>query len=75
MPNFTTETLREGLIEDLAALRKGKMRASEARARAYLAKQIIETVKIEAVAEHLRLEKFQPVSLLPAERTIEYLAA
>lgn len=69
MPNeqpLTTASLRSGIADDLAALRAGKIRGAEARTRAYLAKQIIDTLKIEAVAMHLRVDSFVPVPLLEA---------
>lgn len=62
----TTADLREGLLRDLTALRGGDLRPSEARCRAYVAKQIIDTLKVEAIALTYRVERFEPVPLLEA---------
>ena len=63
---FTTATLRQGLVEDLEALRSGKITGATARSRAYLAKQVIDTIKIEVVAAQMALEAIEPVALLEA---------
>lgn len=62
----TTADLREGLLRDLTMLRAGDLRPSEARCRAYVAKQIIDTLKVEAVALTYRVDHFEPVPLLQA---------
>ena len=46
----TTSDLRNVLISDLEGLRAGTITRPEARCRAYVAKQIIDTVKVECVA-------------------------
>lgn len=60
---FDTADLRSGLKGDLDALRAGKISRSEARARAALARNILDTVKIEIAATAMRLETFAPVEL------------
>lgn len=64
--DYSTATLRRDLIADLAALREGTLSGSEARTRAYVAKQVIDTMKLEIVAAHMKLEDFQPIGLLEA---------
>jgi hypothetical protein len=48
---MNTSELRKILIEDLTALRSGKITPNEARARAALVRQIIDTMKIELLHE------------------------
>jgi hypothetical protein len=64
-----TNQLREALIEDLMALRAGNLARPEARARAYLARQIIDTVKVEAIAAAMNTDTYRAVELLPANNT------
>lgn len=64
--DYSTASLRRGLIEDLAALREGTLSGAEARTRAYVAKQVIDSMKLEIVAAHMKLEEFAPVALLEA---------
>lgn len=63
---YSTTDLRVGLIADLEALREGRLGGAEARTRAYVAKQIIDSMKLEIVAAHMKLEEFEPVKLLEA---------
>jgi len=60
----STVTIRRMLLEDLQKLRAGELRNSDARARAYVTKQIIDTMKLEAVAMQMRVEVFEPLALL-----------
>lgn len=62
----TTADLREVLVRDLQDLRTGKLPKSDARARAYVAKQIIDTLKIEVAAHAMNMTSYQPVMLEPA---------
>lgn len=62
----TTADVRGDLLIDLRALRSGNLSRSEARVRAYVAKQIIDTLKIEVVAANMQLDSFRPVPLLEA---------
>ncbi|MFC5355469.1 hypothetical protein [Azospirillum himalayense] len=57
----TTADLRRMLIEDFQALRSGNITRSEARTRAYLAKQIVDTMKLEMIAAAANTNKFDPV--------------
>lgn len=59
----TTADLRDSIIKDLALLKSGDITRAEARTRAYLAKQIIDTVKTECVAMSLGSTRLEPVSL------------
>lgn len=62
----TTADLRSSLIDDFKALRAGEISRAEARARSYVAKQIIETVKVECVASMQNVDQYDPVILEPA---------
>lgn len=64
--SFTTLDLRRGLVSDLEALRKGTAANSDVRTRAYVAKQIIDTMKLELIAERMRLGDIAPIALLEA---------
>jgi hypothetical protein len=65
--DYTTATLRAELIADLAALRDGKINRAEARTRGYIAKQVIDTMKLEVVAAAMNLERgIDPIALLEA---------
>jgi len=59
----TTADIRAGLIRDLNSLRAGNISISEARTRAYLAKNIIDTVKIEIVAAQMNMDRFSAIGL------------
>lgn len=63
---FDTKMLRRDLIADLSALRAGQISNGTARARAYVAKQIIDTVKVEAMAMNV-VAGFDAVPLLEDE--------
>jgi hypothetical protein len=58
-----TFELRKILIEDLQKLRSGEITANEARARASLAKQIIETAKLELIAHVMDTTTIKPLEL------------
>lgn len=70
-----THELRQALIEDLQGLRNGTLPRPEARARAYLARQIIDTVKVEAVAAAMNTGGYQAVALLDADADSFAIAA
>lgn len=62
----STVSIRRMLLDDLQKLRSGELRNADARARAYVTKQIIDTMKLEAVAMQMRVETFEPLALLDA---------
>ena len=59
----TTTDLRRVLTKDLEDLRSGKITKSDARTRAYVARNIIDTLKIEIAASAMNLSKYEPVLL------------
>lgn len=62
-----THELRQALIQDLEGLRAGTIPRPEARARAYLARQIIDTIKVEAVAAAMNTGGYRAVMLFDGE--------
>lgn len=67
---MNTSGLRQMLIEDLTALRSGKLTPNEARARAALVRQIIDTMKIELLHEALNQTQSRPVALTSDDHTV-----
>ncbi len=67
---MNTSELRKMLIEDLTALRSGKLTPNEARARAVLVKQIIDTMKLELLHEAMNQPKPRAVPMLDHEPTV-----
>jgi hypothetical protein len=65
----TTTDLRRELIADLNALKSGAITRAEARVRANIAKQIIDTVKVECVAMTLGTDAPIPVNFSGAHQT------
>lgn len=65
----TTAELRDTLISDLEGLRKGAITRPEARCRAYVAKQIIDTVKVECVAMAQGYDRTVPLSIRSTQPT------
>lgn len=65
----TTTDLRRELIADLDALKSGAITRAEARVRANIAKQIIDTVKVECVAMTLGTNAPVPVNFSGAQPT------
>jgi hypothetical protein len=59
-----TRSLRGGLIGDLAALRSKEISVADARARALLAKNTIDTVKVELVAKAMNIDELTPLALI-----------
>jgi hypothetical protein len=64
----TTSDLRNILIADLTALRNGNITRAEARARAQVARNILDTIKIEVASHAMNVSYYQPV-LLDCEPT------
>ena len=62
--SYTTADLRRGLLSDLDSLRAGELPASVARTRAYVAKQVIDTMKLELAAQALQLSSIHSIPLL-----------
>lgn len=62
-PMKNTADLRAALIEDFEALRRGELSRPEARVRAYVAKQVIETLKVECVASAANVDHYAPVTI------------
>lgn len=58
-----TRDLRTSLIADLQALREGKITRAEARARAQLARNVLDTLKIEVASFAMNVDRYQPVAL------------
>ena len=58
-----TRDLRTSLIADLEALRQGKITRAEARARAQLARNVLDTLKIEVASFAMNVDRYQPVVL------------
>lgn len=58
-----TADLREMLLKDLDGLRAGEIAVSDARARAALAKTIVDTLKVELDAASAGSQTFVPVML------------
>lgn len=50
-----TKEIRDELIADLAALRKGEITVAQAKARALLARNILESLKIDLVAQRMAI--------------------
>lgn len=69
-----THELRQALIEDLQGLRNGTLPRPEARARAYLARQIIDTVKVEAVAAAMNTGGYSAVELMGPDAALSIAA-
>lgn len=67
---LNTSDLRKDILGDLADLRSGKITRAEARARAMLMRNALDTMKIEIAATALRADSFQPVSLEPRMITV-----
>ena len=70
----TTTDLRKMLLEDLVYLRQAKITKAEARARAYVARNIIDTMKVELAAASMNLSAFNPVLLESPERFVTLAA-
>ena len=60
-----TAELRNVLIQDLTLLRNGEINRAEARTRAYLAKNIIDTLKVEIASQAMLMDNYSPVLLSP----------
>jgi hypothetical protein len=58
-----TRDLRTTLIADLNDLREGRITRAEARARAQVARNIIDTIKIEVASYSMNMSAYQPVLL------------
>ena len=67
-PMRNTVELRNTLLQDLADLRTGVISRSEARARSMLARNIIDTLKIEVAAQAMLIDQFSPVLLQPPSK-------
>lgn len=70
----TTSDLRKILTEDLLLLRDAKITKADARARAYVARNVIDTLKVELAAHAMNLKSFTPVLLESPERFITLAA-
>lgn len=66
-----TRDLRNTLIADLNALRNGEITRAEARARAQVARNIIDTLKIEVASYSMNVSTYQPVLLEKPETFLE----
>lgn len=64
---MNTSDLRKILVEDLVSLRSGTLKPSEARARAALAKSILDTLKLELVHHAMNQPLIQAINLTPAQ--------
>jgi hypothetical protein len=60
---MNTSELRKILLDDLAALRSGKLTPNEARARAALVRPVIDTLKLELLNEAMNRPKILPVTV------------
>jgi hypothetical protein len=63
----TTEGLRDLLFDEIEALRQGKIDASRARTTANLAKQIIESIRVQVQFQRVMVEQAKgkkPMSLI-----------
>jgi len=58
-----TAELRNALLRDLDDLRRGAITRSEARARAMLARNVIDTLKIEVASHAMNMSQYSPVLL------------
>lgn len=63
-----TADLKNALLQDYHDLKAGKITRSEARARASVAKNAIDLMKIEIMAASANLKEFEPVQLYPTDR-------
>ena len=60
----TTEGLREMLFDQIEALNKGEIDHSQARAAANLARQIVESVRIQIQYQRVLNETAEPLNLI-----------